>query len=543
MSNIVDVGLVNNAGTNYVFTMALIMAATTIVFLIVCVLGNYYSCKIASQVSTELRDSLYKKISTMSVSDVSKIGKSSLIVRCTNDVQAVQNAIVLCIRCILYAPLNIVFGLIAAFMTCPSLVVVPLVISILISIACVLFIVLSYNEIKRAQFELDNLNGFVSSSIMGLSNIKVFNQYIRHKKIFQSINNKIKKRLTKSFSLLSMIYPLQIISINACTMIVAYLSYGFIVNSAMSVGDVMAYCAYCTEVLLSFLYVGITISSLPKAQVALDRIESVINIKTESLESTCASINNNVVTNSATASNSVLPLEEETHNQPASKYILQIENLSYKFKGSENKIFSNLSFNLPNSSMMCIYGQTGSGKSVILKIIDGLFKDYEGKILINSCDINNCSRYEISQLVGYCTQEDLIFSGSIASNICMNKSSYDDDLLTQILQIACLEDLCTDAKKAKDYQVSEKGKNLSGGQKQRICIARNLYSQRSLLLFDDSLSALDSITSNKIINNIREYVKSRKISAIFTSQKDVPKNYFDKIAYIKNGQLDYDEKA
>ncbi len=201
---------------------------------------------------------------------------------------------------------------------------------------------------------------------------------------------------------------------------------------------------------------------------------------------------------------------------------IEFRNVSYIYPNTGIKALDSLSFKVEAGQSIAIMGKTGSGKSTVALLLAGLLQPTEGKILIDGKDLKEHSMFNYRRHLGYIPQESYLFSDTIENNIGF---SVDDATLEKVIDAAKMADVHKNIVKFKDQyktKVGERGVMLSGGQKQRICIARAIIKEPSILIFDDSLSALDTETEENILRNIEKYIHN-STSVIFTHRESSAK--------------------
>ncbi|WP_238785518.1 ABC transporter ATP-binding protein [Blattabacterium cuenoti] len=217
---------------------------------------------------------------------------------------------------------------------------------------------------------------------------------------------------------------------------------------------------------------------------------------------------------------------------------VQFKNVSFIYdrKDQPTKTISKVSFTIPNGKTLILTGETGSGKTTIGKLISRLYDPYKGEILIDNLSLKNHDLYNFRSKIGYVPQESFLFSDSIYNNIalgCIEKA--EPNKVYNAAKKAMIEDDILNFKDGYDTVIGERGMTLSGGQKQRICIARAIIRNPSILIFDDSFSAIDQKTRKLIIRYIKEDMKNSTIIIITHDISYI--SDFDIIIVLKNGKI------
>ena len=234
------------------------------------------------------------------------------------------------------------------------------------------------------------------------------------------------------------------------------------------------------------------------------------------------------------------PLEEELDNQvlpslPPIKGKINFEKVSFKFFNSRSLALSNITFDISPGKFIGIVGSSGSCKSTLLKILNRLEGPYQGNIFIDNIEISKINLYSLRSQVGFFPQESYLFDGSVQENITLSRPEASFDEISKAAWIACADDFIQKLPNGYATPVGERGASLSGGQKQRIALARGLLRKPSLLILDESTSALDPLTEDKLIKRIRKSFHDKTI--IFITHRLAKVKNADEILVMKHGQI------
>ena len=234
------------------------------------------------------------------------------------------------------------------------------------------------------------------------------------------------------------------------------------------------------------------------------------------------------------------PLEEDVDNQllpslPAIKGKVSFENVSFNFSPSSSLALSDITFNISPGNFVGIVGKSGSGKSTLLKLLNRLLGPYRGEVFIDNVEISKINLYSLRSQIGFFPQESFLFDGSVQENIALSRPEASFEEISHAAWIACADDFIQKLPNGYATPVGEKGANLSGGQKQRIALARGFLSNPNLLILDESTSALDLFTENKLINRIKDSFPNKTIFFI-THRLNKVKDA-DQILVIENGKI------
>lgn len=216
---------------------------------------------------------------------------------------------------------------------------------------------------------------------------------------------------------------------------------------------------------------------------------------------------------------------------------LAFERVSFKHQTASQKAIDNISFDVKQGETIAFVGPSGSGKSTLMKLLVGLYRPLEGKILYNNLDETAIHFDDLRKQIGFVTQDTNLFSGTIRENLMFVNPAATEQQLNDVLQKASCTGLVARAEKGLDTMIGEGGLKLSGGEKQRISIARALLRKPHLLIFDEATSALDSITEEEITDTIRELSSQKEQITILIAHRLSTIMHADRIYVLEKGEV------
>ncbi len=216
---------------------------------------------------------------------------------------------------------------------------------------------------------------------------------------------------------------------------------------------------------------------------------------------------------------------------------LVFDNVSFKHHTAAQKAIDDISFKAHNGETIAFVGPSGSGKSTLMKLLVGLYRPQQGKILYNGIDENNISFEDLRSQIGFVTQDTNLFSGSIKENMLFVNPQATDSDISEALEKAACSNLVSRAEKGLDTLIGEGGLKLSGGEKQRLSIARALLRKPNLLIFDEATSALDSLTEEEITNTIKDISANKDQITILIAHRLSTIMHADRIYVLEKGDV------
>lgn len=497
----------------YILSIGYKMLVYTLIGAISSILGSFIASFIASKIGSNLRNSLYKKILNFSKEDMSNFSTASLITRSTNDIQQIQLTTNMILILAIYSPIMAFIGINKILNINSNMSwIVALSIGVLLMVIAIL-ITLVLPKFKISQKLIDKINLISRELITGVPVIRVFTREKYEENRFNIENIKLYNNQVFINRTISIFFPAIMIIMNATSIIISWFGAKKIDLGVLQVGDLIAFISYAMFIIMSFLLLVMVMMMFPRALVASNRVEEVLN-----QEITISDSNN--------------PVNIDTKNI---KGKLEFKNVNFYFKDAQELVLKNISFTVNSGETVAIIGSTGSGKSTIINLIERFFDTKEGEILIDDINIKDMKLEDLRNILGYIPQKGSLFKGNISSNIKYDNTYISDESMIKAADISQSLSFISEKEKGFESDVSQGGNNLSGGQKQRISIARALAKNPKIVLFDDSFSALDPKTDLIIRNKIKENMKDS--TKIIVAQRISTILDADKIIVLDEGEI------
>ena len=497
----------------YILSIGYKMLVYTLIGAISSILGSFIASFIASKIGSNLRNSLYKKILNFSKEDMSNFSTASLITRSTNDIQQIQLTTNMILILAIYSPIMAFIGINKILSINSNMSwIVALSIGVLLMVISIL-ITLVLPKFKISQKLIDKINLISRELITGVPVIRVFTREKYEENRFNIENIKLYNNQVFINRTISIFFPAIMIIMNATSIIISWFGAKKIDLGVLQVGDLIAFISYAMFIIMSFLLLVMVMMMFPRALVASNRVEEVLN------QEITISDNNN-------------PVNIDTKNI---KGKLEFKNVNFYFKDAQELVLKNISFTVNPGETVAIIGSTGSGKSTIINLIERFFDTKEGEILIDDINIKDMKLEDLRNILGYIPQKGSLFKGNISSNIKYDNTYISDESMIKAADISQSMNFISEKEKGFESEVAQGGTNLSGGQKQRISIARALAKKPKIVLFDDSFSALDPKTDLIIRNKIKENMKDS--TKIIVAQRISTILDADKIIVLDEGEI------
>lgn len=497
----------------YILSIGYKMLAYTLIGAISSILGSFIASFIASKIGSNLRNSLYEKILNFSKEDMSNFSTASLITRSTNDIQQIQLTTNMILILAIYSPIMAFIGInkILNINSNMSWIVAISVGTLLIVIAILISLVLP--KFKISQKLIDKINLISRELITGVPVIRVFTREKYEENRFNIENIKLYNNQVFINRAISIFFPAIMIIMNATSIIISWFGAKKIDLGVLQVGDLIAFISYAMFIIMSFLLLVMVMMMFPRALVASNRVEEVLNQEITIINS-----------------NKTVDIDIDKI-----KGKLEFKNVDFYFKDAQELVLKNISFTVNPGETIAIIGSTGSGKSTIINLIERFFDAKEGEILIDDINIKDMKLEDLRNILGYIPQKGVLFKGNISSNIKYDNKYISDEDMIKSADISQSLSFISEKEKGFESVVSQGGNNLSGGQKQRISIARALAKNPKIALFDDSFSALDPKTDLIVRNKIKENMKDS--TKIIVAQRISTILDADKIIVLSEGEI------
>lgn len=493
---------------SYILRTGLIMLGVTGIIILFSIWTSYLSSKLSSRISCSLREDLFNSINNLSYEDRGRFDTSSLLTRCTGDVENVT-ALILMFSQFLIPPFMIIGGVIMIIQKSPSMSAIILVGSILIAMMISICFKIITPKIKMLQVLSDKFNRIFKERLTGISITRIFGNESYETEKFKKSHDELKNTSLFVSRISALISPVMTVLMNMTTALILWIGANEINNSNINIGDMMAFFQYAVMVITSFLVMSFFISSIPKSWVSVERVYEIL----------CMYSNKgNGVQNAA--SENIKKINS-----------IELKNLSFKYSNAEEYALKNINLKLDAQNSIGIIGTMGSGKSTLIKLLMGFYDSFEGNILIDGISMKNLNKEKFMENVAYVPQNSSIFSGDILSNLKLASSEINEEIIDEYSKIVCIDEFMKE--KGLDFKIERGGRNVSGGQRQRLALLRAILKKADLYILDDSFSKLDFKTGLKVRKNLFSKFQE-KIFVIISQRIETIKN-LDKILVLDKG--------
>lgn len=484
-----------------------------LLLLIVRMCWKYYDSYNQRHVEKDLKDTLFKRVMKIKLSKLQNIKNGELMAYFVKDVNEIRRAVYTCIS----HGTRIVGTLVITAIVMAKNVDMRLTLVTLCPIIITAFIIIklkNYVEIcfRKSQKYFTELSEYVQESTDSIRTTKAYSCEGEQLKKFIRKNRKVKTSNISTEIYSSLIKT----SINICFGICYGISilYGskLVLNGEISIGDFVAFNGYIGLFVGPVSWIPPMISKIKRAQISYKRLDEVFELEREKIN-----------------------IKPRDDIQNTLKGNIKINNLTYNYPGFMDRVLNNINIDIKQGETLGIIGTLGSGKSTLMNLLLRLYQVERGKIIIDGRDINDIPIEELRNNICYITQDNFLFSTTLRENIRLFKDNFRDDDIKESTRNAMIYDDIKNMPNGIETVIGERGVDLSGGQKQRIVISRAFLKASNIIIFDDTFSALDNKTEEKVLENVRHLTQGKTCIIISNRISDIKNS--DKIIVLEKGNI------
>lgn len=480
IAKIIDDGIL--AGdVSTIWTWGSVMMALAFVALFSGVINSYFAAHVAQSFAFDLRQALFRQVQAFSMATFLRFPTAGLITRLTSDVNMAQNVLFMALRIMLRAPLLVIGSLIMAFVVNVKLALYLVIGAPILLVFLIIMARKGVGYFADVQKRLDRVNRVIQENLQAVRLIKAYLRGIYEAGRFSKVADYLRRDTVKAMRMMEMILPVLLFIMNVSLMAVLWFGAIEIDNGKAQVGELVAIVNYAMRMTGAFSMFAFIIVALSRAKASSERMEEVL-LADEDLE------------NHDSESSSMTRFDGD----------LRFENVSFHYPGKPEPILDNVSFHIAPGEKLAIMGATGSGKSTLLNLIPRIFEATEGEIYVGGIEVDEWALKDLRDSIGLVPQQSILFTGSILENLSWGDVEAAPDELEEAAKKAQIHESIDLFPKKYGTRVGQKGVNLSGGQKQRLSIARALVRKPSILILDDSTSALDVKTEMALWDSLEK---------------------------------------
>ena len=500
----------------YLVRIGLLMLGLAALGMVAAVLVGFIASRTAAKVGATLRSKLFRRVVSFSDAEVQSFSAASLITRGTNDIQLVQMVTVMLLRMVLYAPILAIGGII---MVSRTNLAMSWIIILAVAVIFVLIMVLMRVALPKFQIMqtlIDRVNLVSREILTGLPVIRAFDRQPYEEKRFDEASTKLMKTQLFTNRVMTFMMPLMMLIMNGVSVLIVWVGGGYIDNGTIQTGDLIAFITYAMVIIMGFLMIGMISIMLPRADVAAQRVNEVLETKPTICDP---------------AADKARDAELRRSGEGAT---IAFNDVSFRYGDSKECVLEHIDFTAEPGKTTALIGSTGSGKSTVIKLIERFYDVTEGSVTIDGVDVRDVTQQALREQLGYVPQKAFLFSGTIESNVAYADEGMPVDRIREAVDIAQASEFVASKEEGLGTRVSQGGSNVSGGQRQRLAIARALATEARAYLFDDSFSALDYKTDAALRQELHTRLGGKTV--VLVAQRISTVLHADRIVVLDDGR-------
>ena len=509
MSDIIDQG-VSHGDVREIMWTGVEMAVCAVLALITGLLYARYAARASYGFGARIRQAEYAKVQHYAFGNLDHFETSSLITRMTTDVTVVQNAINGGFRPMVRGPSMLVLGVALSFYMSPSLAVVFFVCAPVLGVILFFIVRRIAPMYARLQQAMDHLNTVVQECLTAIRAVKAFVRGDYEEEKFKEVNTELMGVSLATFRTAVLNLPAFQLTMYAAMVSILWFGGNMILQGSLTVGRLTSFLSYVLQVMNSLMMISNVFLLMTRSLASAHRIAAVLDE----------------------------PVELESPAHPVTEIPdggVVFEHVSFKYHpDAAEYALAGIDLAIEPGQTVGILGGTGSAKSTLVQLIPRLYDATEGRVLVGGRDVREYDLTALRDAVGIVLQKNVLFSGTVRENLLWGDPTADDDTLWAACKAACADEFLQRMPGGLDADLGQGGVNVSGGQKQRLCIARTLLKKPRILIFDDSVSAVDTATEAKIrkalaaLEGVTKIIIAQRVTSVMGT---------DKIVVLEDGHI------
>ncbi len=511
MAQIINKGIYGNSMTVIWQSGALMV----LVALLATVIGGWAArcaAYAAQGLGANLRQAEFEKITAFSFADIDRFSSSSLITRLTNDLTNIQNVAIMCLRVLIRGVTMTVASVILTLSLSPKLALVVCVVLPFMAAALGLLMKICFPLFEKMQKTLDHLNETVQENLIAVRVVKSYVREDRERAKFMDANDGFTAAGMQAVLRMVAIQPVMMICFAVATVLVLYNGGNMVLGGELEIGYLQTVIGYIMQILMSAMMIGMAVLQYTRAQASIRRVFEVLD-----------------------ADSAITDGGESAPPAPQGRVEFRDVSFRYQTDGAGEDVLRGVNLEVKPGEFVAIVGGTGTGKSSLVNLIPRFYDVHRGKVLVDGLDVRDYALDDLRGRIGMVLQNNVLFSGTIRENLLWGNENATEEELIQAAKDAQAYDFIMTFPEGFDTYLEQGGVNVSGGQKQRLCIARAMVRKPSVLILDDSTSAVDSATEGRIRESFRENLKGTTV--IIIAQRISSVQYADKIVVLDEGTV------
>ncbi|MDZ8109557.1 MAG: ABC transporter ATP-binding protein [Nostoc sp. DedQUE12a] len=476
--------------------------------------GQSYLAEAASQgVAYDLRNKIFSKIQNLSFSYHDQAQTSQLLTRVTSDIEQIRTFVGTSLIQVIGGVVTLVSIAVILLLMNWKLALITLTVVPLTTWLMAQFVTRNNKLFRQVQEQLSDLNAVLQENLIGIRVVKAFVRESTERSRYTTLNDGLVKANMKTISAIRNTFPFIFLLSNLVTLAVFAYGGAEVVENRFSIGELVAFNSYLALILQPILVIGFAAPAIAQSAASAERVYEVVDAEIEIRDRPDA-----------------IPFDTCGGR-------ITFENVSFRYPGASAETLKEVSFETKPNELIAVLGMTGSGKSTIMNLIARFYDVTKGAIRIDGRDVRSFNLKSLRSRIGIVFQETTLFSGTIRENISYAKPNATLEEVIEVAKSAQIHDFIISLPDGYETLVGERGVGLSGGQKQRIAIARTLLTDYSILILDDSTSAVDARTAAQIQAELDGFMRQKACTTFVVAQRISTVKNADRIFVMDKGRL------
>ena len=510
MGDMLDKGL-DKMAMDVVVHEGILMIIASIVLVVSGFMESFFVAKWSTGFTRNMRDQLFAKLQELPHADTDEYGSASILTRMSTDMNFIKKALGM-YNSLMRCPLMILCTIIMTIRVYPS-------VSWLFVGAAVLFVGIMVFIVRAAikHYNLmflnyDELNNVLKENVTAERTVKAFAREKHEEERFNKRADDLRHESFISEGITVMNEPLLHLVMNICTLVITFVGGKLIIARNMEVGDFFCIVSYVNQILVQIYIVALIMVPILSATISLKRIFEIVKRK-PSIEDSG---------------------KDDVRPEDGS---VRFENVQFGYyEDKEKRVLRDLNMDIKSGEFVGVIGSSGCGKSSLINLIPRFYDTSEGDIIVGGKDIRDMSLAQLRQSIGLVPQSSLLFTGTIRENLLWGNENATEEEMIKACKVADAYGFISTFPDGFETVIGQGGSTVSGGQRQRLCIARALLRNPKILIFDDSLSAVDNTTEENIVRELSENYSDTTV--ILVTQRFTSVQKADRIIVMNEGCID-----
>lgn len=509
MSYIINFGIPRH-DIAYVTRYGIYMILVALLALGCGVASSHYGALAGMGFAARLREALFHKVQDFSFANLDRFSAPSLITRLTTDTTLLGQVCMMSLRMAWRAPFMLILAWAMAYSINAEMALIFAVALPLLAVTVTLILKTAAPRFRVMQAKIDRLNAKVQENLSGIRVVKSFVRQDHAKKGFRNVNQDLMDSALHAIFVIIAMGPIMMLLIAACMIALLWFGGNKIMAGSMLTGDLLSFLVYTMQILISLMLLSMFFFQVTRGKASADRILEVLEAEVDITDPTAP----------------LTTMEDGS---------VRFEDVHFTYPGNQDESLSGINLTIPAGSILGIIGSTGSSKSTLIQLIPRLYDVDSGRVLVGGHDVRDYELGYLRDQVAVVLQKNTLFSGTVRENMQWGQAGASDEAIWKALEQAQARDFIEALEGGLDGHVERGGTNFSGGQRQRLCIARALLKHPQIMILDDSTSAVDTDTDQRIRAVFRNELQD--MTSIIITQRISSIDHADQILVMDDGRI------